>query len=586
MANRFNSVGFGGALDPTDGTLALNGKSVTATNLQGNAAVITNASGLLETTALGGHQVGGADQQIQYNNNGVFAGDTALRWIAGTSTFNVHGSTFDGNDIFLSGNAVSGTLAGTARDVSWTATRDYLVNPIRDFICSPATFDINATTIDLDATGVVTVNGGGTMTLGSTLGQEIKFDADGDLNMTGNAQFDVEVDGNAKLTSISDDVLLTAQSGEIVADANDHVVRANVWQRQETSTNFGATPSPTPTVAQLLTGILRGAPTTQGRWTLPTAATMVAQGLTGGVVNDAFEFVVVNEGTLHDIHVLTNTGVTLLGDMTVPVQSSGQFRVRLTNVTASTEAYTVYRISEGGGLPTGYLEGFQIEDSKVDTKTVLPGVCRDDTDTFDIRHTTNLTVTLSTPGAGGLDNGVEAANTWYYVFVIADGGGTNAVNTLASTNPTSPVMPAGYNKKRLIGAMRNDASSDLLDFRCQDHGRDRWYLWEEDWTVTNVLTNGSAIVFTSVSCGTLVPVSITTTARFNANADSTTLKDFCQFRRGGSTIANPPVLLVPGNGDSSLDWVMETDSSGNIEYRNNVAIMDTDVRVLGFQVHL
>ena len=486
MTNRFNSVSFGTGPDPTNGTLEILGKSVGATNLQANASVVTDASGLLDTVPAANHQVGGANTQVQYNDNGVFAGASGLTYTKGTDTVGIHrltvtdaGATLTigctafttelspstglrinpggglelspGASLIITASAESTTTTlGRTINVGTTLTENVTENAVRTsttgnnelnatlgtvrLLASAGAVDIDGNTVTIDATS-------GTLTLASNFGQELKFDSDGDLLMTGTAAWNTEVDGKALLTSISDDVVMTAQSGRAVVDASDHVVRANPWRQQGASTNFGTTASPNPTVAQLLTGILRGAATTNGRWTLPTAATVVAQALTDGFVDDAFTFVVINEGTAYDILVVGNTGVTLRGDMTVPPQSSAQFRLRLTNVTASTEAYTVYRISDSGRLPTRYVEGFQLDDSKASAKTVLAGVCRDDTDTFDIRRDTNMSVALTTPGAGGLDNGVEAANTWYYVYVIADPGGTNAVTTLASTSPTSPVMP-------------------------------------------------------------------------------------------------------------------------------------------------
>lgn len=77
MANKFNAHG-GDRLDPTDGSLDLVGKTTSAVNLLGNSAVITDAAGRLQTTALNSFAVGGATTQIQFNDAGVFAGDSRL----------------------------------------------------------------------------------------------------------------------------------------------------------------------------------------------------------------------------------------------------------------------------------------------------------------------------------------------------------------------------------------------------------------------------------------------------------------------------------------------------------------------------
>jgi len=111
----------------------------------------------------------------------------------------------------------------------------------------------------------------------------------------------------------------------------------------------------TVTIAQLKTGILSGMPTTDKTLTLPTAALSVA-GLTGVAVDDALEFTIINKAnTESHFTVAMGTGGTLEGnDLIAPKENalatykasgSGTFRMRFTNVTASSEAYTVYRIS-------------------------------------------------------------------------------------------------------------------------------------------------------------------------------------------------------------------------------------------------
>src|SRR3972149_2422301 len=49
----------------------------------------------------------------------------------------------------------------------------------------------------------------------------------------------------------------------------------------------------------------------------------------------------------------------------------------------------------------------------------------------------NVSADITASGAGGLDTGAEAANTWYYVFVIANDSGTST-NGLLSTSSAAP----------------------------------------------------------------------------------------------------------------------------------------------------
>jgi hypothetical protein len=75
----------------------------------------------------------------------------------------------------------------------------------------------------------------------------------------------------------------------------------------------------------------------------------------------------------------------------------------------------------------------------------------------------NLTLDIATIGANGLDAGVEAINTWYYIWLILNPT-TGAVAGLLSASATAPTLPAGYTKKRLVGAVRNDGASNFRKF--------------------------------------------------------------------------------------------------------------------------
>lgn len=65
--------------------------------------------------------------------------------------------------------------------------------------------------------------------------------------------------------------------------------------------------------------------------------------------------------------------------------------------------------------------------------------------------------------AGGLDDGAVANNTMYHVFLIRNSS-TGVVDALFSTSFDAPVMPAGYDQKRRIGAVKTDASANILAF--------------------------------------------------------------------------------------------------------------------------
>ena len=110
--------------------------------------------------------------------------------------------------------------------------------------------------------------------------------------------------------------------------------------------------------------------------------------------------------------------------------------------------------------------------------------------------TVSLTADITASGANGLDTGSEAGNTWYYVWIIGKSDGT--VASLLSTSSTAPTMPSGYTFKALVGAVRNDGSSNFLAFR--QFGNEVWFV-----TTQAVLSGGSSTTEASVSAAAVVP---------------------------------------------------------------------------------
>lgn len=118
---------------------------------------------------------------------------------------------------------------------------------------------------------------------------------------------------------------------------------------------------------------------------------------------------------------------------------------------------------------------------------------------------TSVTVTadITSSGANGIDSGSEASATWYYVWVIYNGTTTAA---LLSTSATNPTMPSGYTYKALVSAVRNDGSSNFVDFRHE--GMEYWYSsWQQ------IVTAGSTNYWTSLDISSFVPSAISTVIR-------------------------------------------------------------------------
>lgn len=98
------------------------------------------------------------------------------------------------------------------------------------------------------------------------------------------------------------------------------------------------------TMSQLLTNIFTITPTLLTTLTIDTASNLVAS-LTFVQINDSIDFSIINLATLFGLTVAVGSGGTLVGSGSVGTSSTGTFRLRFTNVTSGSEAYSLYRIA-------------------------------------------------------------------------------------------------------------------------------------------------------------------------------------------------------------------------------------------------
>jgi len=82
----------------------------------------------------------------------------------------------------------------------------------------------------------------------------------------------------------------------------------------------------------------------------------------------------------------------------------------------------------------------------------------------------DLTVNIEKPGLLGLDDGLSAISTWYYIHLLTDAKGTR-LSAVLSTNATAPSSQAGYPITWRGGCIYNDAGGDF--FRIYHNG-DVW----------------------------------------------------------------------------------------------------------------
>jgi len=226
----------------------------------------------------------------------------------------------------------------------------------------------------------------------------------------------------------------------------------------------------------------------------------------------------------------------------------------------SQDSFAKKKVSVDHVAPTlGFISGFKMIYSSATTVQVLSGVCREDSNVaFIVYAGAPLTANITSSGAGGLDTGSEASNTWYYVYVIQNPT-TGTVSVLISASPTSPTMPSGYTRKRRIGSFLNSSSGNIRPFAQGGTGSERRYLYLDGYHTLVVYGTDSS--WTDVDCSDDIPA---------------TSRDFLMQLKNLNN--NGDIVYVRVNGQTSNDvWrvkyndgiaeTMVTDENQLIEYR-------------------
>lgn len=232
-------------------------------------------------------------------------------------------------------------------------------------------------------------------------------------------------------------------------------------------------------------------------------------------------------------------------------------------------------VPDAGAVPvngTGYIVGLSPSYRAGAQVQIAPGRCRSDDDTFDLVSAGTLAVDITVAGANGLDTGVEAPSTWYFLWLIADASGVNPVAGLLSASSTAPVMPAGYDRKRRVGSVRNDPAGNFRNFAAMASGPLRQVQYLDALAGRQILAAGAAVARTNVSAAAAVPP----TTRFGCFQIRAVAIGTNLFAGAVGDI----VRSLPPAGQ--LDGVLALDTLQQIAYQNQAVLGATDIWVTGY----
>lgn len=239
-------------------------------------------------------------------------------------------------------------------------------------------------------------------------------------------------------------------------------------------------------------------------------------------------------------------------------------------------------------LPKGYIYGGVLEYVGTASVKVLACLCRDDSDTYDMDLTSDITLTLTSSGILELDTGIVTSDTWYAVHIAY---GSSGVSGLFSLSPTSPTLPSGYDTaSRFIGWVRNNASGNIENFKMVGNGNDKIVIYLGEVGTRKILTAGVDEAWADVDASSYVPsgveVSIITfTANLLDIATSIHIRE--NISPIGTNIKIYPRIIYVSGEISLGNYKVILDNSSLFEYqflnRNGA---DVTMEVYGYHLEI
>lgn len=197
-------------------------------------------------------------------------------------------------------------------------------------------------------------------------------------------------------------------------------------------------------------------------------------------------------------------------------------------------------------------------------------------------NTSTTTVTNTSSDVGGLDTGSLAADTWYYIYAVADADSTN-FTAIMSVSASAPTNAAALYYK-LIGCALTDADSDWLPYFWSGNGSDITVMW--DVPMNETTTVSAAAWSSALDCSSSIP-SISTMGIFGLHAEDDATVSAIYIRPNGSTWSATYVhgIQIQTTGAASAisgQRICMTDSSQQIQYYNDTGDSATGINVEGF----
>lgn len=192
--------------------------------------------------------------------------------------------------------------------------------------------------------------------------------------------------------------------------------------------------------------------------------------------------------------------------------------------------------------------------------SVAAGECIDSTNIHNMISNSPISLNISTNGAGGLDTGSYATDTWYAIYLIGKTT-SSTVSAVFSTSFSAPNLSFDptYTLYRYIGSVHSlTVGTSLYEFYQRGNYNDRTFYWTT--TIPSVITDGTAISPTTFSCAEVVSPFSNEALGFNYNFNPGTSTDpFNALALYGAAADSFPILVVsPGLTSTTSDSITGT----------------------------
>lgn len=210
------------------------------------------------------------------------------------------------------------------------------------------------------------------------------------------------------------------------------------------------------------------------------------------------------------------------------------------------------------------ITGFQISNNATTPNTkidVAAGLCRDQTNTFDINlgnwfgsvpspasANVSSTINAAVNGALGLDTGALAASKVYYVHAIFDVSGQLPPSLVLSLSRIAPLLPAGYSNFRWIGQRATDSSVHFLLGYDSGQNSERQFVFDASQATS--VTAGTSATYAAIDISALVPAIDQLPVLFRANWTANAAADSFNMQ-GGNAVGDQWSLIASAAGGTA-----------------------------------